>query len=78
MQLRNKVKINFYEGTPPIYGRIAEVIHPAGPAWPAFYKINVGTTEKPVLHPYYEYGETYELELIHEFAEGYELNELLD
>lgn len=56
-------KVKFVEdGKPPVYGKITEIIHESGPAWPAFYEINVGTDEQLELKCYYEYGAGYELE----------------
>lgn len=66
--LNRKVKIEFSGNTPTVHGKIHKVIHPEGPAWPAFFQINVGTDEEPKLLFYYEYGwekeEIYELSFV--------------
>ncbi len=57
----SKVKI-VEDDKPPVPGKITKIIHESGPAWPAFYEVNVGTDEQPDLKCYYEYGNGYELE----------------
>jgi len=57
----SKVKI-VEDDKPPVPGKVSKIIHDEGPAWPAFYEINVGTDEKPELKYFYEYGNGYELQ----------------